>query len=77
MFISLQWGDTALIKAAEKGHTSTVKILVEHGAAVDIQVEVAILYAPHAQVIVLNMDVTIVSCMTTMYRSANSTSYMT
>ena len=47
MIISLQWGDTALIKAAEKGHASTVKILVEHGAAVDVQDEVAILYAPH------------------------------
>ena len=62
MFISLQWGDTALVRAAEKGHTSTVKILVEHGAAVDIQVEVAILYAPHAQIILLNMDITIVAC---------------
>ena len=61
MFISLQDGDTALVKAAEKGHTSTVKILVEHGAAVDIQNKVTILYASHAQVIDLNVDVTIVS----------------
>ena len=42
------------------------------GAAVDIQNKVAILCAPHAQVIVLNVDVTIVACMTNMYRSANS-----
>ena len=42
------------------------------GAAVDIQDKVAILYDPHAQVIVLNVDITIVACMTNMYRSANS-----
>ena len=36
MFISLQKGVTALIIAAREGHTSIVKILVDHGAAVDI-----------------------------------------
>ena len=41
MFISLQKGVTALIAAAEEGHTSIVKILVDHGAAVDIQNKVA------------------------------------
>ena len=66
------YGDTALIKAAEEGHTSTVNMLVDLGAAVDIRDEVAILYAPHAQVIVLNVDITIVAYMTNMYRSANS-----
>ena len=52
MIISLQWGDTALIKAAEKGHASTVKILVEHGAAVDIQNKVALvlLYSSHKSI---------------------------
>ena len=43
MFNSLQDGSTALIKAAEKGHTSIVKILVDHGAAVDIQNKVTII----------------------------------
>ena len=44
IFISLQDGDTALIKAAEKGHTSTMETLVHHGAAVDIQNKVASCY---------------------------------
>ena len=34
--ISLQDGDTALIMAANKGHTDIVKILVEHGADIHI-----------------------------------------
>ena len=47
-------------------------MLVDLGAAVDIQEEVAILHAPHAQVMVLNVDITIEACMTNMYKSANS-----
>ena len=52
IFISLQNGDTALINAAMKGHTSTVKILVNHGAAVDIQNKVAVvlLYSSHKSI---------------------------
>ena len=49
IFISLQYGHTALIDAAKKGHTSTVKILVDHGAATDIRNKVTaiLLYTSH------------------------------
>ena len=33
----LQYGQTALFKAAEKGHADTVKMLVNYGATVDIR----------------------------------------
>ena len=39
--ISLQDGDTALILAASEGHTDIVKILVEHGADMDIRNKVS------------------------------------
>ena len=38
--VLLQHGQTALFKAARWGHTDTVKILVDYGAAVDIRDEV-------------------------------------
>ena len=49
IFISLQDGDTALIDAATKGHTSIVKILVDRGAATDIRNKVTaiLLYTSH------------------------------
>ena len=52
IFISLQDGDTALIDAASKGHTSIVKILVDHGAATDIRNKVTdiLLYTSHKPV---------------------------
>ena len=52
IFISLQDGDTALIDAATKGHTSIVKILVDYGAGTDIRNEVTaiLLYTSHKPV---------------------------
>ena len=35
--MSLQDGDTGLILAARKGHAATVKVVLDHGASVDIQ----------------------------------------
>ena len=52
IFISLQYGHTALIDAATEGHTSIVNILVNHGAATDIQNKVTaiLLYTSHRPV---------------------------
>ena len=52
IFISLQEGDTALINAASNGHTSTVNILVDYGAATDIRNKVTaiLLYTSHKPV---------------------------
>ena len=36
----LQYGQTALFKAAGGGHADTVKMLVDYGAAVDVRDEV-------------------------------------
>ena len=53
IFISLQDGDTALIDAATEGHTNIVKILLDRGAATDIQdkVTVILLYTSHKPVL--------------------------
>ena len=45
IFISLQDGHTALVDAATEGHTSIVKILVDHGAATDIQNKVTAIFS--------------------------------
>ena len=52
IFISLQYGHTALIDAVTSGHTSIVNILVDHGAATDIRNEVTaiLLYTSHKPV---------------------------
>ena len=52
IFISLQDGDTALIDAVSKGHTSTVNILLDRGAATDIRNKVTdiLLYTSHKPV---------------------------
>ena len=40
----LQNGQTPLMYAAQNGHNEVVKILVQHGAGVDMQDVVSILY---------------------------------
>ena len=41
----LQYGHTPLMIAAQNGHNEAVKILVQHGAGVDMQVVVSTLYS--------------------------------
>ena len=40
--IVYQWGNTALIKASYKGHKEVAKLLVDHGADVNIKNDVSI-----------------------------------
>lgn len=39
-FVHAQNGDTALIRASERGHVATVKVLLEHNAQMDLQNQV-------------------------------------
>ena len=41
MYIMLQNGDTALHRAAARGHPKVINLLMKHGAAVDIRNKVA------------------------------------
>lgn len=42
-FVHSQNGDTALIRASERGRAAIVKVLLEHDAEVDLQNQVCVL----------------------------------
>ena len=42
MHLSLQWGQTALMKAYDRGHMKCAKMLVHKGAQVNIQGKVSL-----------------------------------
>ena len=50
MHLSLQWGETALIKAYDKGHMECVKVLLDNGAQVNMKYQVSdvIIHCVHA-----------------------------
>ena len=64
MHLSLQWGETALVKAYDKGHIKCFKMLLDKGAQVNMKYEVSyvIIHCVHAmqhvsRVPVVNDDV--------------------
>ena len=41
LFAAVQWKETALMKAAEEGHTHTVNVFIKEGSSLDTQSEVS------------------------------------
>ena len=69
--MSLQDGDTGLILAARKGHTETVKVLVDYRAAVDLRNKVTCTFVIAVGIWGVDIPIILLSCLIAVSEGAN------